>query len=406
MTVIDLIQQLYGCPIIYIKGEEMSDSSSKTSGKTSSTAQSQGVEHSNMVSLFCGIVTKDCMYLLQPHHEHTVQDATMFSSASLSGSYGKVLFVIFQMFHAVSHCHRRGVSCGNLLLSDFTIDEKLWVQFCGPKWSDVLSFAMHDQRTQRTLPETQRGAIADESEVQNNRLDNVIDQPCAIGGGNGSGAKMDVLPEIMQKWAMGQLTNFDYLMILNRLANRQMGNPNHHPIMPWVMDFTRPDGNYRDFSKSKYRLNKGDNQLDFTYESALQMQAMNEEDGSNLAGQVPHHISDVLSEITYYIYKARCTPKSLLQTHVRSVWVPNEYPASMQRLQGWTPDECIPEFFSDASIFKSTHDDLPDLEVPSWCKGPEDFVQRHRAVLESPYVSERLHRWIDLTFGCKVSVVD
>ena len=91
-----------------------------------------------------------------------------------------------------------------------------------------LSFAMHDQRTQRTLPETQRGAIADESEVQINRLDNVIDQPCAIGGGNGSGAKMDVLPEIMQKWAMGQLTNFDYLMILNRLANRQMGNPNHH----------------------------------------------------------------------------------------------------------------------------------------------------------------------------------
>ena len=61
--------------------------------------------------------------------------------------------------------------------------------------------------------------------------------------------------------------------------------------MPWVMDFTRPDGNYRDFSKSKYRLNKGDDQLDFTYESALQMQAMNEEDGSNLAGQVPHHIS-------------------------------------------------------------------------------------------------------------------
>eukprot|EP00057_Strongylocentrotus_purpuratus_P006401 XP_011660875.1 PREDICTED: WD repeat-containing protein 81 [Strongylocentrotus purpuratus] len=403
-TVIDLIQQLYGCPIIYINGEGVSDSSSKTSGKSSNTAQSQGVEHSNIVSLFCGIVTKDCMYLLQPHHEHTVQDATMFSPASLSGSYGKVLFVIFQMFHAVSHCHRRGVSCGNLSLSDFTIDEKLWVQFCGPKWNDVLSFAMHDQRTQRSLSETQRGAIADKSEVQNNRLDNVNkDQPCAIGGGNGSGAKMDVLPEIMQKWAMGQLTNFDYLMILNRLANRQMGNPNHHPIMPWVMDFTQPDGNYRDFSKSKYRLNKGDNQLDFTYESALQMQAMNEEDGSNLAGQVPHHISDVLSEITYYIYKARCTPKSLLQTHVRSVWVPNEYPASMQRLQGWTPDECIPEFFSDASIFKSTHDDLPDLEVPSWCKGPEDFVQRHRAVLESPYVSERLHRWIDLTFGCKLS---
>ncbi|XP_054758829.2 WD repeat-containing protein 81-like [Lytechinus pictus] len=398
-TVIDLIQQLYGCPIISIN--DMSDSASKTAGKSSNTAQSQAIEHSNMVSLFCCIVTKDCLYLLQPHHEHTVQDVTMFSPASLSGSHGKVLFVIFQMLHAVSHCHQRGMSCGNVSLSDFTIDEKLWVQFCGPKWNDVLSFVGSNQRTQRTLPEGQRGAIVNETKVQSDKTD--INQPCAIGGGFKCVPKMDALPEIMQKWAMGQLTNYEYLMILNRLANRQMGNPNHHPIMPWVMDFTQPNGSYRDFSKSKYRLNKGDNQLDFTYESALQMQALNEEHGSNLAGQVPHHISDVLSEITYYIYKARCTPKTLLQTHVRSVWVPNEYPASMQRLQGWTPDECIPEFFSDASIFKSIHDDLPDLEVPTWCNGPEDFVQKHRAVLESPYVSERLHRWIDLTFGCKLS---
>ena len=77
----------------------------------------------------------------------------------------------------------------------------------------------------------------------------------------------------------------------------------------------------------------------------------------------------------------------------------------MQRIYAWTPDECIPEFYSDPSIFVSRHRELglDDLQVPGWCGSPEGFIAWHRQVLESDDVSRQLNDWVDITFGYKLS---
>ncbi|ETN77242.1 Beige/BEACH domain protein [Necator americanus] len=183
------------------------------------------------------------------------------------------------------------------------------------------------------------------------------------------------------EWVNGAMSNYDYITILNKAAGRVRGEVHNHPIFPWVCDFKEKDGGWRDLTKTKYRLAKGDDQL-----------------GQNFR-HLSHHIPEILSDIGYMVYKARVESKSNLCKHVRSNWVPREYPATMTRMYEWTPDECIPEFYDDPSILVSKHSDMPDLELPSFVSSPEEFIKWHREMLESDEVSRHLHEWIDLNFG-------
>ncbi|XP_063249728.1 protein FAN isoform X2 [Prinia subflava] len=74
--------------------------------------------------------------------------------------------------------------------------------------------------------------------------------------------------------------------------------------------------------------------------------------------------------------------------------------------------ELIPEFYENDSSFlvNSLKLDLgkrqggkmvEDVELPPWASGPDDFLQKSQEALESPYVSEHLHEWIDIIFGYK-----
>lgn len=65
----------------------------------------------------------------------------------------------------------------------------------------------------------------------------------------------------------------------------------------------------------------------------------------------------------------------------------------------------MPEFLVNSNEFdlgtKQNGIKLNDVILPPWAKTPEEFIRIHRQALESDYVSEHLHEWIDLIFGFK-----
>jgi len=50
---------------------------------------------------------------------------------------------------------------------------------------------------------------------------------------------------------------------------------------------------------------------------------------------------------------------------------------------------------------RQTGERLHDVELPPWAKSQRDFIRKNAKALESDYVSENLHHWIDLIFGYK-----
>lgn len=335
------------------------------------------IRHPNIAPILGMIKQINQINVLLPKVPYTLDNVLHYSPGALKSDW-HLRFLIYQILSALSYIHDLGIAHGNLCPANIMVNDFSW---CWLHIGDKLTVSSE---------------LRSEVEKSNFFPSLSCSSECCSSRGLFADLKLSQpidWPSSFYRWYNGELTNFEYLLILNRMAGRRWGDHTFYPVMPWVVDFSvkpneNSDSGWRDLSKSKWRLAKGDEQLDFTYSTS----------------EIPHHVSDeCLSELAVCSYKARRLPLSVLRLAVRSVYEPNEYPSTMQRLYQWTPDECIPEFYCDPRIFYSRHSGMSDLIVPSWAGTPEEFVKLHRDALESCRVSSQIHHWIDITFGYKMS---
>ncbi|XP_073341280.1 neurobeachin-like protein 2 isoform X2 [Pagrus major] len=224
---------------------------------------------------------------------------------------------------------------------------------------------------------------------------------------------------LTQKWVCREISNFEYLMQLNTIAGRTYNDLSQYPVFPWVLcDYTSSDLNledpavFRDLSKPIGVVNPRHAQnVREKYESFEDPTGTIDKfhygtHYSNAAG-VMHYMIRMEPFTTLHIQlqsgRFDCADR---QFHsVAAAWQARmESPADVKEL--------IPEFFYfpeflqnmngfDLGHLQISQDPVTDVLLPRWATSREDFIRKHRKALECDHVSNHLHEWIDLIFGCK-----
>ncbi|KAL3666971.1 hypothetical protein V7S43_007918 [Phytophthora oleae] len=232
------------------------------------------------------------------------------------------------------------------------------------------------------------------------------------------------LQYMMRKWQRRELSNFDYLQFLNNASGRTRNDLTQYPVFPWILsDYTSSELNlgdpkvYRDLTKPIGALNE--ERLEY-FKTRYEMMPRGEE----AEGMPPPFLYGTHYSTPGYVlyFLVRKVPEYMLCLQSGKFDAPDRLFRSIEvTWDGCVSNhtdvkELIPEFFdytfpADEWLQNIKHlalgttqnfDRVDDVELPPWAHGDAlEFVRKNRAALESDYVSDHLHHWIDLIFGYK-----
>lgn len=216
-----------------------------------------------------------------------------------------------------------------------------------------------------------------------------------------------------KQWVKGQLSNFEYLNIVNTYAQRSKIDLTQYPVFPWVL---------KDFKSQVLDLKNPNIYRDLS----LPIGAMNHvrlEDFKSRYYELPpdeRYLYGTHYSCPGYVigFLVRKEPQWMIKFQAGKFDNPNRLFKGINK--EWVScqtnpgnvKELIPEFFQDDAEFLYNNQNLDlgirsngkrvdGVKLPNWARTPEEFLRIHREVLESDYVSKNLHKWIDLIFGIK-----
>lgn len=227
------------------------------------------------------------------------------------------------------------------------------------------------------------------------------------------------LKESTDLWSSGQITNFEYLMRLNTIAGRSYNDLTQYPVFPWIIaDYTSEKldltnaATYRDLTKPMGALGEERRERLLERFEMLDDSVPKFHYGSHYssAAIVLHYLIrlEPMTQQFLTLQGGRFDRPDRLFESIGDSWfaASTENPMDVKEL--------VPEFFylpeafynSNNFVFgrKQTGNEafIDDVILPPWANGDaHTFVRINRQALESPYVSENLHHWIDLIFGHK-----
>ena len=255
---------------------------------------------------------------------------------------------------------------------------------------------------------------------KNRILDNGISLPNTIKNMN--------LRSIYDKWIKWEISTLKLLMILNIYANRSYNDINQYPVFPWIItDYTsenlpsplpiRPMGT----PMGMLEINEEAKERKESYKASWDVND-NEEDKEDDFDRYRSHYSTSLY-VTYYLVRVFPFSSMRIELQGRSFDDPNRLFNSIidsfhcALTQKSDLRELVPELFFFPEMFyninllnlgsiknkeKNIEEPVNNIVMPNWANNDGYiFVNKHRMLLESSEINEKINEWFNIIFGNK-----
>ena len=238
------------------------------------------------------------------------------------------------------------------------------------------------------------------------------------------------LRNIYEKWSKWEISTLRLLMVLNIYSNRSYNDINQYPVFPWIItDYVSPTIPPLETKNVIRHMGVPMGMMDFTPESKerkdnyIDHWISNEadEDREDNYDRYGSHYSTSLY-LTYYL--VRVFPFSYIRIELQGKnfddpnrlfnSLPNSFDCAITQKSDLR--ELIPEFYCFPEMFSNMNDlnlgEINDskgnpklvggVEMPAWANYNQyTFVEKHRELLESPEINEKINEWFNIIFGSK-----
>lgn len=252
-------------------------------------------------------------------------------------------------------------------------------------------------------------------------IQSLQDRPQTFGSKLSNAFSQGVQLPATKAWVRGQISNFEYLMLLNTVAGRTFNDLTQYPVFPWILadykseelDLFNPRS-FRDLSKPMgCQSSSRERGFKERYKAFAEM-------GDKDAP--PFHYGTHYSSamiVTSWLIRLQPFVQSYILMQggqfdhpdrlffsIEEAWK-SAAQAGMSDVRELIPEFFfLPEFLVNGNGFdfglRQGGESIDSVTLPPWAKEDASiFISKHREALESRYVSENLHQWIDLVFGCK-----